>query len=136
MGVKMEVGGFQQAQAALRAIEENYPKVEKLALENAAAVFEAEVRSRVPSRTGAVALEIKTTKVKSGRDGGGEIRVGVGRNKGVAYAVPLEWGHINRDGSVTAPRSFIGASYEAKKAEAYEAMKQTIKDHLASLGGG
>jgi len=127
MGMKMEISGMGQILDALRGQVDKYKRAEKTALERAADVVAEEARRLVPTRTENLQESILITKVRTANDGA-SIVVGVDRS--AAYAVPLEYGHINRDGSVTAPRSFMGAAYEAKKGEAYDVMRETIKEAL------
>ena len=123
----MEIAGVDTTHRAYRAMAEDWPEVEKAALEKAAAVVAEEARSLAPEKTGRVKENIVTAKAKI--DGStAHIKIGVSKDRSLAYAVPLEWGHVNRNGTVTMPRSFIGAAYEAKKAEAYDIIRDSIRE--------
>ena len=130
MGVQMEVTGLRQITNALRAYVEDWPAVERAALEKAGALVLEAAKEKVPARTGFLESNLVVTKVKQGRDATAYIQVGVNRNKGAAYGIPVEFGHVNHDGTITSPISFIGAAYEEKKAEAYDLIKATILEEM------
>lgn len=136
MGVRMEIDGLRQVTNAVRQLCDDAPEIEKRALQKAADMVVDAARANTPVLTGLAASEITATKVAKGiNDGSTSVKVGVRRNKGVAYVVPLEWGHLNPDGSITPPAAFMARTYEEKKAEAYDIIRQSIGDELKGRFG-
>ena len=80
--------------------------------------------------TDALHSSIHTGSVKKRRMGGKAITVGVHRKeKGAFYATPVEYGH---GGPAPAPaHPFVRPAFDTKAEEAYDAIKQVLRDELS-----
>ena len=80
--------------------------------------------------TDALHSSIHTCSVKKRRMGGKAITVGVHRKeKGAFYATPVEYGH---GGPAPAPaHPFVRPAFDTKAEEAYDAIKQVLRDELS-----
>ena len=75
---------------------------------------------------------IRTGTVKKNRVGGKRITIGVHHSeRGAYYANPVEFGH---GGPAPAPaHPFVRPAFDVKADEAFEAMKQTLRDELTKI---
>ena len=135
--VRMDMAGMD---ALLKNIQRmagpNAAAIEERVLREAAEPILAEAQKLVNVRTEKLKGKITVSKVRRIKGSGSSIKIGVPRNAGVAYGIPLEWGHVNRDGTVTAPRPFMWPAYVAKKDEAYGIIRDGLRDELLKGGGG
>ena len=79
--------------------------------------------------TGALHGSIRTHNVRKSRSGGKYITIGVKHSeKGAYYANPVEHGH---GGPGSAPaHPFVRPAFDVRKDEAYQIMKNILKDEL------
>ena len=79
--------------------------------------------------TGALHGSIRTHSVRKSRSGGKYITIGVKHSeKGAYYANPVEKGH---GGPAPAPaHPFVRPAFDVRKDEAYQIMKNILKDEL------
>lgn len=109
--------------------------IERGLLERAAEPILADARENVHVRTGRLKGKIMVTKLR--RTGSGAyVKIGVPRGEGVAYGIPLEWGHVNRDGSITAPKPFMQTAYASQKDAAYQIIRDGLREAVMEGGGG
>ena len=80
--------------------------------------------------TDALHSSIHTGSVKKRRMGGKGVTIGVHRKeKGAFYATPVEYGH---GGPAPAPaHPFVRPAFDTKAEEAYDAIKQVLRDELS-----
>ncbi len=52
------------------------------------------------------------------------------------WPAAVEYGHVARDGSFVAPRSFVRSGYDAKESEAFGIVKREIGDGVAKAWAG
>lgn len=140
--VRMDIEGWDALTARLKEVAgAAYTAEARGILERAAEPIAEEARRIVHKRSHTIEKAIFVSRVKlKGRNKDGEgyacIKIGVRRNVGAGGAMPLEWGHINKDGTVTAPYAFIGPAYDSQKALAYSIIKQGLRDAIFKAGGG
>jgi len=133
--MQMTIDGLRQITDALRQYHEDWPNVTRIALEKAGAMVLEAVKANVPERTGEIKDNLVVTKVKQDRDATASIKIGVKKGSGAAHYIPLELGHINKNGTVTAPRPFLSTTYEETKTNAYGIIKDTYREEMAKRGG-
>ena len=104
-----------------RALQEGAKPIEEQMLHNAA--------SDPQIITGALHDSIRTHSVRKSRSGGKYITIGVKHSeKGAYYANPVEKGH---GGPGPAPaHPFVRPAFDVRKDEAYQIMKNILKDEL------
>ena len=80
--------------------------------------------------TDALHSSIHTGSVKKRRMGGKGVTIGVHRKeKGAFYATPVEYGH---GGPAPAPaHPFVRPAFDTRVEEAYDAIKQVLRDELS-----
>lgn len=110
--------------------------VERGILEEAAMVIVNAAKSNAARyhRTGRLEEKITISR-RVIRQNGASIRMGVPRFQGVGYGTPLEWGHVNRNGTFTRPRPFMQNAYEENKAEAYGIIREGLREEIIKRGG-
>ena len=104
-----------------RALQEGAKPIEEQMLHNAV--------SDPKIITGALHDSIRTHSVRKSRSGGKYITIGVKHSeKGAYYANPVEHGH---GGPGPAPaHPFVRPAFDVRKDEAYQIMKNILKDEL------
>ncbi len=136
-GSVMTLSGMQQVLDELRrrqGLVKDDPM--KLILEEAAAPIKEDAVRRAAAHHRTGRLEEKITILPAKRNKGRVyVKIGVPRFAGVGYAIPLEWGHINRDGSITAPAPFMQPAYESQKETAYLRIRQGLEEQIIKAGG-
>lgn len=82
--------------------------------------------------TGDLHDSIRTGTVKKNQGGGKRITIGVHHSeRGAYYANPVEFGH---GGPAPAPaHPFVRPAFDVKADEAFEAMKQALRDELTKI---
>ena len=108
-------------QGVNRALQEGAKPIKEQMLHNAA--------SDPKIITGALHGSIRTHNVRKSRSGGKYITMGVKHSeKGAYYANPVEHGH---GGPGPAPaHPFVRPAFDVRKDEAYQIMKNILKDEL------
>lgn len=135
----MEYWGADALVVRLREISYSASRaVEGDILKAAASLILEDAKSRLERhrRTGKLEGALAIFSGRRDASGRSEIKVGLPRNRGVAYGIPLEWGHINRDGTVTPPYPYLYPAYESKKSEAYALIRDGLKAAILKGGGG
>ena len=117
MAAEMEFGS-----GVNRALQAGAKPIEEQMLRNAS--------SNPKIITDALHSSIHTGSVKKRRMGGKAITVGVHRKeKGAFYATPVEYGH---GGPAPAPaHPFVRPAFDTRVEEAYDAIKQVLRDELS-----
>ena len=117
MAAEMELGP-----GVNRALQAGAKPIEEQMLRNAS--------SNPKIITDALHSSIHTGSVKKRRMGGKAITVGVHRKeKGAFYATPVEYGH---GGPAPAPaHPFVRPAFDTRVEEAYDAIKQVLRDELS-----
>ena len=117
MAAEMEFGS-----GVNRALQAGAKPIEEQMLRNAS--------SNPKIITDALHSSIHTGSVKKRRMGGKGITVGVHRKeKGAFYATPVEYGH---GGPAPAPaHPFVRPAFDTRVEEAYDAIKQVLRDELS-----
>jgi len=117
MAAEMEFGS-----GVNRALQAGAKPIEEQMLRNAS--------SNPKIITDALHSSIHTGSVKKRRMGGKAITIGVHRKeKGAFYATPVEYGH---GGPAPAPaHPFVRPAFDTKAEEAYDAIKQVLRDELS-----
>lgn len=135
---KMEIDGWDELASRMKEMAgpEYIGRAQKILVAAAQPVAD-EARRLVRVRTGNIKNAIMVTRVKHrgkwhGSDGYAYIKIGVPQSAN--GAIPLEHGHINRDGTVTPPHPFIWPAYESQKAEAYRIIRDGVRE-VFGLGG-
>lgn len=133
--VKMEFTGWDDLAHELRdMVGGRYIGAVRNGLVEAAKPVEEEARRLVRIRSGTVFRAIYTSRVVvhsiASKEGYAYIKISVRRFQGAGGAIPLEYGHVNPDGSFTPPYSFMLPAYETKKEEAYEILRDKIRDAI------
>ena len=84
-------------------------------------------------RTGTLLRSIKIGRVVKKRSGGYRVTVGIHRKDGgAAYGNPVEFGHGGPHPAP--PHPFVRPAFDAKANEAYEKVKEQLKQALDSRG--
>jgi len=117
MAAEMEFGS-----GVNRALQAGAKPIEEQMLRNAS--------SNPKIITDALHSSIHTGSVKKRRMGGKGVTIGVHRKeKGAFYATPVEYGH---GGPAPAPaHPFVRPAFDTKAEEAYDAIKQVLRDELS-----
>ena len=134
--MSMELQGFGDLQNDLTnmAAEMEFGSGVNRALQAGAKPIEEQMLRNASSNpkiiTDALHSSIHTGSVKKRRMGGKAITVGVHRKeKGAFYATPVEYGH---GGPAPAPaHPFVRPAFDTKAEEAYDAIKQVLRDELS-----
>lgn len=117
MAAEMEFGS-----GVNRALQAGAKPIEEQMLRNAS--------SNPKIITDALHSSIHTGSVKKRRMGGKGVTIGVHRKeKGAFYATPVEYGH---GGPAPAPaHPFVRPAFDTRVEEAYDAIKQVLRDELS-----
>ena len=84
-------------------------------------------------RTGTLLRSIKIGRVVKKRSGGYRVTVGIHRkDSGAAYGNPVEFGHGGPHPAP--PHPFVRPAFDAKADEAYEKVKEQLKEALDHRG--
>ena len=134
--MSMELQGFGDLQNDLTnmAAEMEFGPGVNRALQAGAKPIEEQMLRNASSNpkiiTDALHSSIHTGSVKKRRMGGKAITIGVHRKeKGAFYATPVEYGH---GGPAPAPaHPFVRPAFDTKAEEAYDAIKQVLRDELS-----
>ena len=98
------------------------------ALKAGGTVVEREIRGKTPVKTGLLKASIKVSGAK-GKKGGRYVTIGSHKStKGARHAHLVEFGHGGPHPAP--PHPFVRPAFDASKEEAFEAMKNTIKNEL------
>ena len=132
----MELQGFSDLQNDLTnmAAEMEFGSGVNRALQAGAKPIEEQMLRNASSNpkiiTDALHSSIHTGSVKKRRMGGKAITIGVHRKeKGAFYATPVEYGH---GGPAPAPaHPFVRPAFDTRVEEAYDAIKQVLRDELS-----
>jgi len=146
MKVQMNADGFQQFQEAVSGLEPFYRKWAapfiRDALDKAAQVVAQEARIRAKDlhdqghspNSPNIYENIVVRRAVVSENGLSYIRVGVAKK--VAYAIPLEYGHIIRTNAGyrhVAARPFMIPAFEARKAEALSIARAALKESIPAM---
>lgn len=134
--MSMELQGFGDLQNDLTnmAAEMEFGSGVNRALQAGAKPIEEQMLRNASSNpkiiTDALHSSIHTGSVKKRRMGGKGVTIGVHRKeKGAFYATPVEYGH---GGPAPAPaHPFVRPAFDTKAEEAYDAIKQVLRDELS-----
>lgn len=142
----MNADGFREFQEAVSGLEPFYRKWSapfiRDALDKAAKVVAEEARARAKQlhdqghspKTPNVYENIVVRRAVVSENGLSYIRVGVAKK--VAYAIPLEYGHILRTKTGykhVAARPFMVPAFEAKRAEALAVARAALKESIPDM---
>jgi len=146
MKVQMNADGFRDFQEAVSGLEPFYQKWAapfiRDALDKAAQVVAEEARERARElhdqghspQSPNIYENIVVRRAVVSMDGRSYIRVGI--SKKVAYAVPLEFGHIVRTSEGyrhVAARPFLHPAFEARKLEALGIARAALKESIPAM---
>lgn len=138
--VRMDIEGWEFVQEDLREVMgPHYIGAARRALAAAAEPIKQKAIEDAPEKTGRLGGAIVTSRIKTvgkGRGGNGYayIKIGILHGSGAAYGIPVEFGHVNQDGSFTAPRPFMRPAYESQKAAAYAILREELAREIDSWG--
>ena len=108
-----------------RALQEGAKPIEEQMLHNAS--------TDPKRRTGTLLRSIKIGRVVKKRSGGYRVTVGIHRKDGgAAYGNPVEFGHGGPHPAP--PHPFVRPAFDAKADEAYEKVKEQLKEALDHRG--
>ena len=112
-------------QGVNRALQEGAKPIEEQMLHNAS--------TDPKRRTGTLLRSIKIGRVVKKRSGGYRVTVGIHRKDGgAAYGNPVEFGHGGPHPAP--PHPFVRPAFDAKADEAYEKVKEQLRQALDSRG--
>ena len=112
-------------QGVNRALQEGAKPIEEQMLHNAS--------TDPKRRTGTLLRSIRIGRVVKKRSGGYRVTVGIHRKDGgAAYGNPVEFGHGGPHPAP--PHPFVRPAFDAKADEAYEKVKEQLRQTLDSRG--
>ena len=124
---EFKLEGMDELFKKLESMGKKASRIENKALRKAGEILKEEVKKEAPRDSGEMAESIEVSKIKRRK---GDKYVEIGADKEYFYSKFIEFGYITRNGTNVPANPFMSRSYENKKDEINNTIKNEIKKGL------